>query len=164
MKDQRNRAPVKLIGCSLSCARDERRDRGRWRISFSRYQVVLLSYGVEFDRPPRSTDRAAWPCRPRSLRFGAAGIDEPARDRLAETDLPGARPARAACAALWGPRGGSLTSMVWWEWRRGRAVLSRSGDIVDGGGCRVGRNVKGGRAPLRSVADTPGFDGGAEQH
>jgi hypothetical protein len=54
--------------------------------------------------------------------------------------------------------------MVWWEWRRCRAVLSRSGDIVDGGECRVGRDVNGGRAPLRSVADTPGFVGGAEQH
>ena len=112
---------------------------------------------------PRSTDRAAWPRRHRSLRFGAAGIDEPARSTCRDRPCRN-RPARSVtgasrlCGAL-GRRGGSLTSMVWWEWRRCRAVQSRSDDIVDGGECRVGRNVNGGRAPLRSVADTPGFAG-----
>ena len=50
-------SPVNLIGCSPSCAREARRDRGRWRILFREYQVALRCYGVEADRPPLDRSR-----------------------------------------------------------------------------------------------------------
>src|SRR6185437_12380400 len=91
-----------------SRARGARRDRARWRILFREYQVVLLSYGVESDRPPLDRSRRmALPASLASIR--RRRIDEPARSTCRDRPCRN-RPARSVtgasrlCGAL-GPAG-----------------------------------------------------------